>query len=152
MKAGDVNVWEPRPQEIGNGDFNGWLCLRAPDVAERDWYAMPTMRNVQPTARFGNLLLYHGDFSLPRLAASILRFRALHMLDEVGSDQKLVEQYLLKTVALDPSSATVAIELGNFALGRHETEQALRWYELARKEPPPMIQTFSPMSNGRSSW
>ncbi len=95
---------------------------------------MPTMRNVQPTARFGNLLLYHGNFSLPRLAASILRFRALHMLDEVGSDQKLVEQYLLKTVALDPSSATVAIELGNFALGRHETEQALRWYELARKD------------------
>ncbi len=134
LKAGGVNVWEPLPQEIGNGDFNGWLCLRAPDIAERDWYAMPAMRNVQPTARFGNLLLYHGDFSLPRLAAANLRFRALHMLDEVGSDQKLVEQYLLKTVALDPSSATVAIELGNFALGRHETEQALRWYELARKD------------------
>ena len=27
-----------------------------------------------------------------------------------------------------------AIELGNFALGRGETEQALHWYELARND------------------
>jgi hypothetical protein len=41
---------------------------------------------------------------------------------------------LLKAAALDPSSAIAAIELGNFALGRHETEQALHWYELARND------------------
>jgi 4-amino-4-deoxy-L-arabinose transferase-like glycosyltransferase len=134
LKAAGVNVWQPQPEEIGNGEFKGWLALRASDIALRDWYAMPSMRDVQPTARFGNLLLYHGDFALPRLAASILRFRAILMLDETNSDKKLAEQYLLKTVALDTSSAAVAIELGNFALGRRETEQALHWYELARKD------------------
>ena len=91
---------------------------------------MPTMRNVQPTARFGNLLLYHGTFHLPRVAAGILDYRAMEIL----TDQKMIEQYLLKSIALDPETASVAIELGNFALGRRENQQALRWYELARKD------------------
>ena len=134
LKAAGVKRWEPQPEEVGNGELKGWLALRAPNAALRDWYAMSTMRDVQPTARFGNLLLYHGDFSLPRVAAGILRFRAIIMLDEAGSDKKLAEQYLLKAVALDPNSAGAAIELGNFALGRRETEQALRWYELAGKD------------------
>jgi hypothetical protein len=92
------------------------------------------MRSVQPTARFGNLLLYHGNLPLPRVAASILRFRALHTMDQAGTDQKLIEQYLLRSIALDPDSAPAAIELGNFALGRHETEKALQWYALAEKD------------------
>jgi hypothetical protein len=95
---------------------------------------MPAMRGVQPTARFGNLLLYHGDFPLPRVAASILRFRALHTMDEAGTDQKLMEQYLLRSIALDPDSAPAAIELGNFALSRGEKAKALDWYELAQKD------------------
>ena len=134
MKAARVKQWEPQPQEIGDGRLNGWLCLRAPDISLRDWHAMPSMRDIQPTARFGNLLLYHGDFDLPRVAAGILSFRAMKMLDETGSDKKLVEQFLLKAIALDSDSPVAAIELGNFALGRGETEQALHWYELARKD------------------
>jgi hypothetical protein len=133
LKAAGVKEWEPQPEEISNGDLNGWLALRAPNVALRNWYAMSTMRNVEPTARFGNLLLYHGDFLLPRVTAGILRFRGIIMLDEAGSDKKLAEQYLLKAIALDPDSAIAAIELGNFALARNETEQALHWYELAGK-------------------
>jgi hypothetical protein len=134
LQAGGVKPWEPQPQEIGNGDFNGWLCLRAPGMALRDWHEMPALRNVQPTARFGNLLLYHGDFHLPRLAAGILRFHALITMDQAGVDQKMIEQYLQRSIVLDSESAPAAIELGNFALRRGETHQALQWYELARKD------------------
>jgi hypothetical protein len=134
LQAAGVKEWEPKPEEVGEGNLNGWLCLRAPGIALRDWHDMPTMRSVEPTARFGNLLLYHGNFPLPRVAASILRFRALHTMDEAGTDKKLMEQYLLRSIALDPESAPAAIELGNFALGRGETQQALHWYELARKD------------------
>jgi hypothetical protein len=134
LQAAGVKSWEPKPEEIGNGDLNGWLCVRAPGIALRDWHDMPAMRSVQPTARFGNLLLYHGDFRLPRVAASILRFRALHTMYEAGTDQKLMEQYLRRSIALDPDSAPAAIELGNFALGRGEKQRALDWYELARKD------------------
>jgi hypothetical protein len=134
LQAAGVKLWEPKPEEVGNGDLNGWLCLRAPAIALRDWHDMPTMRSVQPTARFGNLLLYHGDFQLPRVAASILRFRALHTMDQAGTDQKLIEQNLLRSIALDPDSAPVAIELGNFALRRGETKKALDWYALAQKD------------------
>jgi len=55
-------------------------------------------------------------------------------MDEAGTDQKLIEQYLLRSIALDPDSAPAAIELGNFALGRRETEKALQWYALAQKD------------------
>jgi hypothetical protein len=134
LQANGVKRWEPKPEEVGNGELKGWLCLRAPDVALRDWYDMPNMRNVQPTARFGNLLLYHGDFALPRVAASILSFRALFYMDKAGEDKKLLEQYLLRSIALDPTYTPAAIELGNFALGRRETGPALQWYELARKD------------------
>ncbi len=134
LQANGVKRWEPKPEEVGNGELKGWLCLRAPDVALRDWYKMPTMRNVQPTARFGNLLLYHGEFALPRVAASILSFRALFYMDKAGEDKKLLERYLLRSIALDPTYTPAAIELGNFALGRRETGEALQWYELARKD------------------
>ncbi len=134
LQAAGVKEWEPRPEEIGNGDLNGWLCLRAPGIALRDWHDMPMMRTLQPTARFGNLLLYHGNLALPRVAASILRFRALITMDQAGTDKKMMEQYLLRSMALDPDSAPAAIELGNFALGRGETQQALHWYELAQKD------------------
>jgi hypothetical protein len=134
LQAAGVKEWQPRPEEIGDGNLNGWLCLRAPDVALRDWHDMPTMRTVQPTARFGNLLLYHGNLPLPRVAASILRFRALVTMDQATTDPKLIEQYLLRSIALDSDSAPAAIELGNFALGRRETKKALDWYELARKD------------------
>jgi hypothetical protein len=134
LQSAGVKPWEPKPEEIGNGDLNGWLCVRASQIALRDWHDMPAMRNVEPTARFGNLLLYHGDFPLPRVAASILRFRALHTMDEAGADQKLMEQYLLRSIALDPDSAPAAIELGNFALRRGEKQKALDWYGLAQKD------------------
>jgi lipopolysaccharide biosynthesis regulator YciM len=55
-------------------------------------------------------------------------------MDEAGTDKKLMEQYLVRSIALDPDSAPAAIELGNFALGRGETQQALHWYELAQKD------------------
>jgi hypothetical protein len=155
LQAGGVKEWEPRPEEVGNGDLNGWLCLRAPDVAQRNWHEMPSMRNVQPSARFGNLLLYHGNFALPRVAASILRFRAMLTIDKEGVDKKLIEQYLLRSIALDPESAIAAIELGNFALGRRETEQALHWYELARKdaadEPDILLDVERQIASVRSS-
>jgi hypothetical protein len=89
---------------------------------------------VQPVARFGNLLLYHGNLPLPRVAASILRFRALVTMDQATTSPKLIEQYLLRSIALDPDSAPAAIELGNFALARRETAKALHWYELAQKD------------------
>ena len=103
-------------------------------MALRDWREMPSMRDVQPTARFGNLLCFHGNFRLPRMAAEMLAFRALHTMDQVGIDQKMIERYLQRSIALDPEAAPVAIELGNFALRRGENQQALHWYELALKD------------------
>jgi hypothetical protein len=114
--------------------LTGWLCLRAPDAALRDWHEMPAMRNAEPAARFGDLLCYHGSFFLPRVAASYLNFRALHGIDTAGADQKLIEQWLLKSIVLDPDSAPAAIELGNFALKRGDTAHALHWYALAQKD------------------
>ena len=134
LQAGGVKSWEPQPKDIGNGEFDGWIGVRAPTLSLRNWHDMPSMRNVQPAARFGNLLIYHGNFQLPRLAAAILRFRALHTMDQVGTDQAMIEQYLQRSIALDPDSAPAAIELGNFALRRRENQQALRWYELAQKD------------------
>jgi hypothetical protein len=133
LQAAKVKPWEPQPEEIVNGDFNGWLCVLAPWLSLRDWREMPAMRDVQPTARFGNLLCFHGDYHLPRVAAGLLAFRALTTMDQAGMDQKKIEQYLQRSIALDSESAPVAIELGNFALRRGENQQALQWYELARK-------------------
>ncbi|MGB8536112.1 MAG: glycosyltransferase family 39 protein [Acidobacteriaceae bacterium] len=134
LVAGGVKRWNPQPQEVANGNLDGWFCFRAPEVAQRDWHDMPTLRNVQPAARFGNLLVYHGNFALPRVAAGILEYRALHTMSQTSDDPKLIEQYLLRSISLDSESAEAAIELGNFALGRRDTDQALHWYALAQKD------------------
>ena len=133
-KAAGLSRWEPKPEEVANGNITGWICARAPTLAERDWYAMPALRNVQPAARFGNLLIFHGTFYLPRVAAGALSRRAMRMIYVENGDRKLAEQYLASAISLDPKATSVAVELGNFSIGRKDRGKALEWYRLAWKD------------------
>jgi hypothetical protein len=133
MKAAGVKQWEPSPAEVATGHLTGWFCLRAPSTAEQNWEEVESLRVVTPTAKLGNLLLYHGTFYLPRMAAGILSFDSFLMLEQQGADKKLIEKYLMQAIALDPKSMRVAFELGNFAVIRKDRDKALQWYELAQK-------------------
>jgi len=133
-KAAGLKYWKPKPEEVasGNGYLTGWLCMRAPGLAERNWFWMPAMRGVKPEARFGNLFIYHGTFYLPKAAAGILGWRAFELTYlEKDGDKKLAEDFLLKAFALDPTEMSYPLELGNFAVGRKDRQKALEWYQLA---------------------
>jgi 4-amino-4-deoxy-L-arabinose transferase-like glycosyltransferase len=131
LKAEGVTRWDPRPEEVSSGNVTGWVCVGGPKLAERNWDGMPALRNVQPAARFGNLLIYHGTFYLPKFAAGTLTRRAIRMIYVEHGDKKLAEQYLLTAIALNPKSTSVAVELGNLSLQRKDRDKALEWYQLA---------------------
>jgi hypothetical protein len=131
LKAEGITRWDPKPEEVSSGNVTGWLCVGGPKLAERNWDSMPALRDVQPVTRFGNLLIYHGTFYLPKFAASTLSRRAIRMIYVENGDRKLAEQYLLSAIALNPKATSVAVELGNLSVGRKERAKALDWYQLA---------------------
>lgn len=133
LKAAGLTRWKPKPEEVADGYVTGWICVRAPSLAGSNWFEMPALRNVQPVARFGDALIFHGRFYLPKVAARALSGRAMRMLYVENGDRKLAEQYLLSAIALDPKTTSAAVELGNFSVGRKDRGKALEWYRLAWK-------------------
>lgn len=131
MEAAGLKEWEPKPEDVASGNITGWICQRAPSLPVRDWYLTPALRGVKPTVRFGDLLIFHGTFYMPKRAAGLLSFHAMKMLYRENGDKREAERYLLQSIKLNPKSMSVAVELGNFAVERKDREKALEWYRLA---------------------
>jgi len=133
LKAEGIKDWDPTPDQVGDGHITGWMIVRASSLPVNDWHTVEAMRTVTPTARFGNVFLYHGTFFLPQAAAGILNWNAFRLMEEKGGDRKLAEKYFQRAVQLNAEAVSAWIELGNFALERHERAAALQDFENALK-------------------
>src|SRR5262249_51514278 len=102
MKAEKQEIWRPTPDQVGDGYVSGWLLVSATQLALKDWYMMPALKDVKPTDRIGNVFVYHGRFYLPRYAAGVLKRRADRLLEEKNSDKVLAEKYYLRAAELNP--------------------------------------------------
>jgi hypothetical protein len=131
MMAEGVHDWDPTPDQVGDGHITGWMVWRASSLPVNNWHEVESMRDIAPTARFGNVFLYHGTFYLPAVAAGTLNWNAARLMEEKGGDRKLAERYLMRVVQLDPEAVSAWVELGNFALERHEKQAALEDYARA---------------------
>lgn len=100
-------------------------------------YDYEVFRVTQPTARFGNLLVYRGTFRLPWLKARNLYFRAIDLIYSDHPDLTKAEQMLREAVALYPQGYTAAIELGNLLAQRGARAEAIYAYEIAKTNASP---------------
>ncbi|MGZ5443319.1 MAG: hypothetical protein ACXW5U_15795 [Thermoanaerobaculia bacterium] len=85
---------------------------------------------VEPSARIGNLLIYRGTYHLPALRAAPLRKAAVRLLRSDPPDYDAAEPYLLRLLPLAPNAADSYIHLGNIAVHRRSTPDALKFYSL----------------------
>jgi tetratricopeptide (TPR) repeat protein len=116
--------------------LQGTVFLGARELAERPSYDYDVFRAAEPAARFGNLLVYQGQFRIPWLRAA-RRWSLISVAQsEAAPDQELIARLLEEVVALYPQDIRASFELGNLMLERGAREQALAAYRRARDNAP----------------
>ena len=125
-----------------SSDVEGWFFLDASSVAPHRRFDLAALRSAEPVARFGNLMIFHGTFHLPGYIATKMYWRAQELMYVDPSDPDKAEKLLQQITEMEPRAYEVAIDLGNFDLGRNSIPGAVSWYQKALGESPPQ---FKPM-------
>jgi tetratricopeptide (TPR) repeat protein len=115
---------------------SGTIFSDANSLAPKDYWDRKSLRETQPALRFGNLLIYKGNFSLPGQGAEFLYWRGVEKLYAARPDEAGAEQAFRKSVQIDPTPYFIYIELGNLCLKRGDREEALRDYSTALQRAP----------------
>lgn len=115
--------WED--EEPDSDLITGTVFLNAASLAPRRIYDYAPFRQAQPVARFGNLLVYRGEFHLPWLRASKRLWRAMDLLYSQNQDVATAERLLTESVAMYPQAYPAAIELGNLLNHRGARDEAI---------------------------
>jgi hypothetical protein len=123
-----------------SSEVSGWFFMRSADLSPQHYFDLAGLREAQPTARFGNLMIYHGTYHLPGLVAGAMAWRAKHFMYLNPPDPIKAEALIRRVIELEPKDYTAAIDLGNFALQRHEIPEALSWYRNALINAPPQFK------------
>ncbi len=116
--------------------WSGTIFITAGWLGKRLWWDNPTLRAAVPAARFGNLLIFRGTFSVPGLSANVVYRAALRKIYSEKPDLQAAQQLLSKSAALDPNAFFVNIELGNVCMRRGLREDALHAYAVALEHAP----------------
>lgn len=110
-------------------DVSGIFFMRAMAVTRNP--EAKVFREVPPTDRIGNLLIYRGTFHLPSLRENSLFGKAQQILYSPEPDLDKAEGYLNEIVKINPRSAGALLELGNIMLTRGRRPEALDYYQRA---------------------
>lgn len=126
--------WED--EEPDTDVIKGTVFFNAGELAPKRTFDYAAFRQAQPVARYGNLLIYRGEFHLPWLRASKRLWRALDILYSQNRDAAKAERLLTEAVALYPKAYMAALELGNLLLERGARAEAIRAYQIAKTHAP----------------
>lgn len=116
--------------------WSGTIIEDAKFVSRRLWWDAAALRGATPTARFGNLLVFRGNFLLPGKQATALYYAARSKIYTEKPDLEEAERLQKQSAALDPDAFFANIELGNVCLRRRSREDSLRAYTAALQHGP----------------
>lgn len=116
--------------------IKGTVFINAASLAPRRIYDYAVFRQAQPVARFGNLLVYRGEFQLPWLRAGKRLSQAMDIVYSQNPDLATAERLLTESVAMYPKAYSAAIELGNLLNQRGARDEAVRAYQIAKANAP----------------
>jgi len=114
--------------------FSGTILADARYLGKKPFWDTPSLRNVVPSARFGNLLIFRGTF--PSNLAGKFYFDALAKIFTEKPDLEAAERLLRQSLASDPTAFFVDIQLGNVCIKRGARESASRAYSDALQYAP----------------
>jgi len=133
--------WAGRDRErdearLAGPTFSGTILIGANFLGKRYGFDLPALREATPTARFGNLIVFRGNFVVPGLLAEDRYWAALSKLYSEKPDISAGEALLRQSAALDPNAFYVNIHLGSVCLRRGSREDALVAYRAALEHAP----------------
>ena len=105
----------------------------------------PSFRAATPIARFGNLFVYQGTFSLPGDVGAFYYFDGIEKLYADKPDVAAAEKDLQQSVEIDPTAYFAHIELANLLLKRGARAEALHQYMQALQYAPADPQIRQPI-------
>jgi hypothetical protein len=133
----DMPIWSAPARN--SGIFTGASFLKSP------FFPTPELLAVEPTVRFGNLVLYRGRLEVPGAAANSLYYYGIHKLYTEKPDEAAAEKAWRRALELSPSAFFVYIELGNLMLKRGDRASALDSYRKALDGAPDMRPIRQPI-------
>ena len=133
-RALQTQSWDD--EEPDTNVIRGTVFFNAGDLAPHRIFDFTAFRQARPVARYGNLLIYRGEFHLPWLRASKRLWRAMDALYSQNRDAAKAEQLLTEAVALYPQAYPAALELGNLLLERGARAEAINAYQIAKTYAP----------------
>ncbi len=126
--------WPTSPDGAGDeaATLTGTVFFSAEELTPTRLYDPVAFRDARPVARFGNLLVYQGSFSVPSYRASALASRADDLMKSASPDLATAERLMAEAVALYPQDYGSAIVLGNLAARRGDRAEAIRAFTIAK--------------------
>jgi len=124
-------------EEFDADVITGTVFINATNLAPRRIFDYEVFRQAQPVERFGNLLVYRGQFHLPWLKASKRLWKAMELIYAAEPDLKTAERLLAEAVESYPKAYPAALELGNLRAKRGARDEAISAFEIAKANAPP---------------
>jgi hypothetical protein len=125
--------WNAAPSTDASEVVSGTLLINANLLTADPWFDYTALRSSKPVERFGNLLVYRGQYPLPNQRAGRLTVRALLAIYSERPDLATTSR---EAVVLAPQVYFANLELGNLLAQRGDRNQAIKAYESAKAYAP----------------
>jgi tetratricopeptide (TPR) repeat protein len=123
--------WRSDELPDDSNKLNGTIIIDAILVNPSPFAGMEPLLNVEPSERFGSLLIFRGSFDLPDIRAFRLFFRGLNTLYSPTGGPAKASLLFQQAVDANPKLYPAWIELGNLHAQRGDRDAALRDFENA---------------------
>jgi len=124
--------------DTGDSDvLSGTVFVNAREITPRRTYDLTVFRETAPSARFGNLLVFEGEYRLPWLRAQRRWTGIWEALSHHSPDPARAERLLREVMEIYPEDYHAAFALGNLRLERDDYPAAVAAYRSARDHSPP---------------
>jgi hypothetical protein len=116
--------------------LSGTLFIGTREMSPRPSYDLGVFRAAKPAARFGNLMVFEGDFRIPWLRAARLWARVDAAQSAPDPDLDAVAKLLEEIAAVYPEDIRASFELGNLLIEHGSPQQARAAYQRALDYTP----------------
>lgn len=128
--------WKSGELADDSDTLTGTLIVEAIILNPAEFAGMQPLLKVEPSERFGNLLIFKGSYSLPVNRARRYYWRGLAALYASGDGPAKAMALFQRSADLNPDFCPVWIELGNLNATRREREEAIHAFESALQHAP----------------
>ena len=142
--------WKAHPETDTSDVVSGTVMIAAsmlPAHPQSDYMLDYTpLLATKPVQRFGNLMIFHGTYTLSGPRAFRLADRALDAEYSATPDLAKAELLMARSLEVNPNVYYRWIELGNILIQRGKRDEARRAYENARTHAPAGDEIVGPLT------